>query len=138
MYVCFQDEIIPEDIRQKVEEEEKAKEMEDLYLPPRSRKTLQQIQSQQSDDEGDGGRRRKRRKNDDSESSDKDGSDDDKPKKRGRRKKEAIKGFTDAEVFSDTKPIFQIMKSFEPLLCWTLPCRKRWIGSSQKIFSQYK
>ncbi|XP_018909064.2 chromodomain-helicase-DNA-binding protein 1 [Bemisia tabaci] len=92
------DEIIPEDIRQKVEEEEKAKEMEDLYLPPRSRKTLQQIQSQQSDDEGDGGRRRKRRKNDDSESSDKDGSDDDKPKKRGRRKKEAIKGFTDAEI----------------------------------------
>jgi len=44
------DEIIPEKFRKKVEEEEKAKEMEDLYLPPRSRKTLQQIN--QSDSEG--------------------------------------------------------------------------------------
>lgn len=39
----FQAEIIPENFRKKVEEEEKSKEMEDLYLPPRSRKTLQQI-----------------------------------------------------------------------------------------------
>lgn len=30
------DDIIPERLRKKVEEEEKSKEMEDLYLPPRS------------------------------------------------------------------------------------------------------
>lgn len=43
-YLTFiQAEIIPENFRKKVEEEEKSKEMEDLYLPPRSRKTLQQI-----------------------------------------------------------------------------------------------
>lgn len=37
------DDIIPEDYRKAVEDEERNKEMEDLYLPPRSRKTLQQI-----------------------------------------------------------------------------------------------
>lgn len=45
--VLFQDDIIPEDFRKAVQEEEKTKEMEDLYLPPRSRKTLQQSQNDQ-------------------------------------------------------------------------------------------
>lgn len=49
LYFIIQDEIIPETYRQKVEEEERAKEMEDLYLPPRSRKTLQQINQSESD-----------------------------------------------------------------------------------------
>lgn len=52
------DDIIPERLRKKVEEEEKNKEMEDLYLPPRSRKTLQQINQSESD--GEGGRGQKR------------------------------------------------------------------------------
>ena len=43
MYFDEQDEIIPENFRAKVEQEEKAKELADSYLPPRSRKTLQQI-----------------------------------------------------------------------------------------------
>lgn len=47
--IYFQEEIIPENYRLKVAEEEKAKEMEDLYLPPRSRKTLQQINQSESD-----------------------------------------------------------------------------------------
>lgn len=38
------DEIIPEDERKKVDEEERQKEMEDLYLPPRSRKSVKQVQ----------------------------------------------------------------------------------------------
>ncbi|XP_059478871.1 chromodomain-helicase-DNA-binding protein 1 isoform X2 [Neocloeon triangulifer] len=98
------DDIIPENFRKKVEEEEKAKEMEDLYLPPRSRKTLQQINQSESDD----GRGKKRRKieedeDDDSVSGSDDGggSDDDRPRKRGRPRssnKETIKGFSDAEV----------------------------------------
>lgn len=45
----MQDEIIPENFRKKVEEEERQKEMDDLYLPPRSRKTLQQINQSDSD-----------------------------------------------------------------------------------------
>ncbi|XP_014471467.1 PREDICTED: chromodomain-helicase-DNA-binding protein 1 isoform X3 [Dinoponera quadriceps] len=91
--------IIPENFRKKVEEEEKSKEMEDLYLPPRSRKTLQQI--------NESGKSKKRKKQDDSEDgdesgSDADGSDDERPaKKRGRPRvtpRENIKSFTDAEI----------------------------------------
>ncbi|XP_054000743.1 chromodomain-helicase-DNA-binding protein 1 isoform X3 [Hylaeus anthracinus] len=94
-------EIIPENFRKKVEEEEKSKEMEDLYLPPRSRKTLQQI------NQGEGrGRKRKKASADDSEDvedsgSEAEGSDDERPKKRGRPRvtpRENIKSFTDAEI----------------------------------------
>ncbi|TGZ51023.1 Chromodomain-helicase-DNA-binding protein 1 [Temnothorax longispinosus] len=93
-------EIIPENFRRKVEEEEKSKEMEDLYLPPRSRKTLQQLNQSE-------GRGRKRKKvQDDSEDgeesgSEAEGSDDDRPKKRGRPRvlpRENIKSFTDVEI----------------------------------------
>ncbi|KAL1110510.1 hypothetical protein AAG570_008038, partial [Ranatra chinensis] len=93
------DEIIPESYRQKVEEEERAKEMEDLYLPPRSRKTLQQINQSESDGEG-GDKGRKRRKREECESTE-EGSDDERPRKRGRPRaanKESIKGFTDADI----------------------------------------
>ncbi|KAG7198230.1 hypothetical protein KM043_005637 [Ampulex compressa] len=95
-------EIIPENFRKKVEEEEKSKEMEDLYLPPRSRKTLQQINQS-----GEGrGRKRKKMPADDSEEGDEsgsemEGSDDERPKKRGRPRvtpRENIKSFTDAEI----------------------------------------
>ncbi|XP_054000742.1 chromodomain-helicase-DNA-binding protein 1 isoform X2 [Hylaeus anthracinus] len=92
-------EIIPENFRKKVEEEEKSKEMEDLYLPPRSRKTLQQINQGR-------GRKRKKASADDSEDvedsgSEAEGSDDERPKKRGRPRvtpRENIKSFTDAEI----------------------------------------
>ncbi|XP_030756213.1 chromodomain-helicase-DNA-binding protein 1 [Sitophilus oryzae] len=98
------DEIIPERLRKKVEEEEKSKEMEDLYLPPRSRKTLQQIN--QSESEGEGGKGRKSRKGkeqDESGGSSLEGeeSDEDRPKKRGRPpagNREKIRNFTDAEI----------------------------------------
>lgn len=46
----LQDEIIPENFRAKVEAEEKEKELADSYLPPRVRKTLQQIN--QGDNDG--------------------------------------------------------------------------------------
>ncbi|XP_036148623.1 chromodomain-helicase-DNA-binding protein 1 isoform X3 [Monomorium pharaonis] len=92
-------EIIPENFRRKVEEEEKSKEMEDLYLPPRSRKTLQQLNQSE-------GKSKKRKKvQDDSEDgeesgSEAEGSDDDRPKKRGRPRlpREIIKSFTDVEI----------------------------------------
>ncbi|XP_076676653.1 chromodomain-helicase-DNA-binding protein 1 isoform X2 [Andrena cerasifolii] len=95
-------EIIPENFRKKVEEEEKSKEMEDLYLPPRSRKTLQQINQS-----GEGrAKKRKKASPDDSDEVDEsgseaEGSDDERPKKRGRPRvtpRENIKSFTDAEI----------------------------------------
>lgn len=94
------DEIIPEKLRKRVEEEEKNKEMEDLYLPPRSRKTLQQINQSESDGEGKG---KGKGDGDDTGDSSVDGeeSGDDRPKKRGRPpvgSREKIKNFTDAEV----------------------------------------
>jgi hypothetical protein len=69
-----------------VQEDEHKKEMDDLYLPPRSRKTLQQINQSESEGEGGSGRGRKRKKKtDESESSGDDGSgDEERPKKRGR------------------------------------------------------
>ncbi|CAB0038921.1 unnamed protein product [Trichogramma brassicae] len=94
--------IIPEKERSKVEEEQRSKEMEDLYLPPRNRKTLQQIneadskskkkkKSQSADDSDD----------DDDYGTDEEGSDDGRPKKRGRPRtqpRENVKSFTDAEI----------------------------------------
>lgn len=68
--------------------------MEDLYLPPRSRKTLQKVN--QGEDKGD------KSKIDESDDSSYDESDEDQPRKRGRQTragtKETVKGFTDAEV----------------------------------------
>ncbi|CAI9733833.1 chromodomain-helicase-DNA-binding protein 1-like isoform X2 [Octopus vulgaris] len=88
--------IIPEDDRQRVEEEERQKHMLELNLPPRIRKSIHQIQMD-SDEEKKG--RKKEKDRDDSESSEED--DDDKPRKRGRPRtvnRDTIKGFTDAEV----------------------------------------
>ncbi|KAJ8953271.1 hypothetical protein NQ318_015853 [Aromia moschata] len=97
------DEIIPEKLRKKVEEEEKSKEMEDLYLPPRSRKTLQQINQSESDGEDGKGRRKGKKEADESgaSSAEADDTDEEKPRKRGRppaNNREKIKNFTDAEI----------------------------------------
>lgn len=96
------DEIIPETLRKKVEEEEKSKEMEDLYLPPRSRKTLQQINQSESDGEDGKGRKRKKATEESGASSGEgEDSDDERPRKRGRpplASREKIKNFTDVEV----------------------------------------
>ncbi|CAH0562488.1 unnamed protein product [Brassicogethes aeneus] len=101
------DDIIPENMRKKIEEDEKSKEMEDLYLPPRLRKTLQQINNSESDGEGGaGGKGKNRRKKEGDESDNSnpetgDDTDDDRPKKRGRPpvgNREKIKNFTDVEI----------------------------------------
>lgn len=68
--------------------------MEDLYLPPRSRKTLQKVNQ--------GEEKSEKSKKDESDDSSYDGSDEDRPRKRGRPRvgtKEVVKGFTDAEVY---------------------------------------
>lgn len=95
------DDIIPERLRKKVEEEEKNKEMEDLYLPPRLRKTLQQINQSESDGEEGRGRKRKQQDQESGSSGEGEESDDERPRKRGRpplASRERIKNFTDAEI----------------------------------------
>lgn len=106
------DEIIPERLRKKVEEEEKSKEMEDLYLPPRSRKTLQQINQSESD--GEEGRGKKRRKQTEESGSSCEGeeTDEERPRKRGRpplANRERIKNFTDVEVIFTLKNLHHIL-----------------------------
>lgn len=93
------DEIIPERLRKKVEEQEKSKEIEDLYLPPRHRASVQQANHSESD--GDAGRRRRKEREGSGGSSAEEDTDDEKPKKRGRpplANRERIKNFTDVEV----------------------------------------
>lgn len=82
--------------------------MEDLYLPPRSRKTLQKVN--QEDGKGD------KSKKDESNDSSYDGSDEDQPRKRGRPRagtKEIVKGFTDAEVCIEFTFFFFFLLNFK-------------------------
>ncbi|XP_050554685.1 chromodomain-helicase-DNA-binding protein 1 isoform X2 [Spodoptera frugiperda] len=100
------DDIIPENVRKTIAEQEKNKEMEDLYLPPR-RKNLQS----NNDTSAEGRKRRGRGSAEGGDGADLDGdaesdgsdggSDDDRPRKRGRppaSHREKIKGFTDQEI----------------------------------------
>lgn len=90
------DDIIPENYRKRVEEEARHREMEDLYLPPRQRKTLQQINQQAENEKK--GKKRKRQSDDESDEGSA-GSDDERPRKRGRPPvKEKFANFTDAEL----------------------------------------
>uniref|UniRef100_A0A669CWR0 Chromodomain helicase DNA binding protein 2 n=1 Tax=Oreochromis niloticus TaxID=8128 RepID=A0A669CWR0_ORENI len=84
------DDIIPEEQRRKIEEEEKQREMEDIFMLPRSRS---------SNNDSDVGSKLKHRSSG-SESETDDSDDDKKPKKRGRprARKNNVEGFTDAEI----------------------------------------
>lgn len=91
------DQIIPEADRAKVEAEEKKKEAEGMFLPPRSRK--QHLQQ----NEADSGEEYDPSKKGDGESEDSDGES--KPKRRGRTRKDiglkettGFKNFTEAEI----------------------------------------
>ncbi|KAJ8926869.1 hypothetical protein NQ314_020720 [Rhamnusium bicolor] len=119
------DEIIPEKLRKKVEEEEKNKEMEDLYLPPRSRKTLQQINQSESDGEDGKGRKKRKKDADESGGSSAEGedTDDERPRKRGRppaSNREKIKNFTDVEIrrfIKSYKKFSAPLKRLEAVAC---------------------
>ncbi|XP_060692950.1 chromodomain-helicase-DNA-binding protein 1 isoform X3 [Hemiscyllium ocellatum] len=87
------DDIIPEAQRRRMEEEERQKELEEIYLLPRMRNCAKQISFNGSE-----GRRRRRRS---SESDSDSVSEGKRPKKRGRPRtipRENIKGFSDAEI----------------------------------------
>lgn len=94
--------IIPENFRRKVDQDNKDKEMEDLYLPPRQRKqVLQEEQERQEKEKKEKKKGKKRKKSDEIEPSEnsEDNSEDDRPKKRGRPPvKEKFPNFTDSEL----------------------------------------
>uniref|UniRef100_A0A667YQC4 Chromodomain helicase DNA binding protein 2 n=1 Tax=Myripristis murdjan TaxID=586833 RepID=A0A667YQC4_9TELE len=91
------EEIIPEDQRRKLEEEEKQREMEDIFMLPRSRSSNKRAQANDSDSDV-GSKLKHRSSGSDSETDD--SEDDKKPKKRGRprARKNNVEGFTDAEI----------------------------------------
>jgi len=105
------DSIIPEDLRAKIEAEEKEKEMADLYLPPRSRTATSDPTGNNTAANNDALRKIKRKRKREAvseEESDSDGGG--KPKKRGRPKAGAAgpgaKGFSDNQIR-------KIIKSFK-------------------------
>ncbi|XP_051972225.1 chromodomain-helicase-DNA-binding protein 1 isoform X2 [Xyrauchen texanus] len=88
------DDIIPEEQRRRLEEEERQKELAEIYLLPRMRKC-----AKQTNFNGNEGRRSRNRRYSGSDSDSV--SDRKRPKKRGRPRtipRENIKGFTDAEI----------------------------------------
>jgi chromodomain-helicase-DNA-binding protein 1 len=94
--------IIPENFRRQIEEEERSKELEDLYLPPRQRKqVLQEEQERQEKEKEKTKKGKKRKKSDEVVPSEEpsDNSEDDRPKKRGRPPvKEKFPNFSDNEL----------------------------------------
>merc|ERR1712198_389527 len=83
------DEIIPSNIREELEEEERQKELAELYLGPRQRKT---VLGENKENEN----KRKREGSEGEEEEDVNGDPDTPPKK--KKKEEKIKGFTDVEI----------------------------------------
>ncbi|KAI0207728.1 Chromodomain-helicase-DNA-binding protein 1 [Lamellibrachia satsuma] len=94
------DDIIPENDRKKVEEEEMNQQMIELNLPPRHRKKVTQMQLNYFDSDDERTRKRRGRKGDDYSDSSDDSDDGDRTKRRGRRSaaRHFIKGFTNAEI----------------------------------------
>ncbi|KAH9500964.1 transcriptional regulator [Bulinus truncatus] len=96
------DEIIPDDIRQKMEEEERQQKMLGLELGPRNRKTIKQLQVDYDSDKDNKKKRRKKGQSE-SEGSDEEEEEDDEdqPRKRGRPRggtKDGVRGFSNAEI----------------------------------------
>jgi chromodomain-helicase-DNA-binding protein 1 len=101
------DDIIPEADRKKVEEEELKQQMEELNLPPRLRKQVNEATSlcpDSDNDETEDGMKKRRRKYEEESESSEDESDeagDKQSRRRGRGRaagREQVRGFTDAEL----------------------------------------
>ncbi|KAJ8029454.1 Chromodomain-helicase-DNA-binding protein 2 [Holothuria leucospilota] len=97
------EEIIPEDARNKVDEEEKQKEQLELYLPPRIRKQVNRMTYQGSDSETSVVSRKRKRRSSSVSVSESEQSDTEKKVKRPRGRprtvpRNTVEGFTDAEI----------------------------------------
>ncbi|XP_044301010.1 chromodomain-helicase-DNA-binding protein 2 isoform X4 [Varanus komodoensis] len=93
------DDIIPEEQRKRVEEEERQKELEEIYMLPRIRSSAKKAQANDSDSDVE--MKRKLQRSSGSESETEDSDDDKRPKRRGRPRsvrKDMVEGFTDTEI----------------------------------------
>jgi hypothetical protein len=95
------EEIIPESYRAELEEEERQKELAELYLGPRQRKT---VLAAAANDENKENENRKRKKgeaatgSDDEEEEPSDEEQETPPKKKSKKGEDKIHGFTDNEI----------------------------------------
>merc|ERR1719330_637336 len=89
------DEIIPSNVREELEEEERQKELAELYLGPRQRKTVLGGENKENEN-----KRKRGSQSDDSDEdvSDADGKSDPETPPKKKRKEEKIKGFNDADI----------------------------------------
>ncbi|BFY98699.1 hypothetical protein BsWGS_01740 [Bradybaena similaris] len=95
------EDIIPESVRQKMEEEERQQQLLDLELGPRNRKTIKQLQVDYDSDKDNKKTRRKKQSDSDASDEEEDDDDDDQPRKRGRPKgaaRDGVKGFSNADI----------------------------------------
>ncbi|CAG5135112.1 unnamed protein product, partial [Candidula unifasciata] len=102
------EDIIPESVRQKMEEEERQQQLLDLELGPRNRKTIKQLHVDYDSDKDNKKTRRKKQSDSDASDEEEDDDDDDQPRKRGRPKgnaKDGVKGFSNAEIRRFVKSI---------------------------------
>lgn len=99
------DDIIPQDLRKQLEEEEKEKELSELYLGPRVRKTV--LGNDDENKENEGNKKKRKKGSDGSKDGSKDGSDEssedeesdeESPPKKKYKKSGKLHGFKDGEV----------------------------------------
>jgi len=86
------DEIIPSNIREELEEEERQKELAEMYLGPRQRKTVLGGENKENEN------KRKRNKSNGESSEAEEKADDSETPPTKKRKDDKIKGFNDAEI----------------------------------------
>uniref|UniRef100_A0A4W3I8G9 Chromodomain helicase DNA binding protein 2 n=1 Tax=Callorhinchus milii TaxID=7868 RepID=A0A4W3I8G9_CALMI len=94
------DDIIPEEQRRKIEEAERQKELEEIYMLPRSRSSTKKARVNGSDSDVGSRRRRQQSSGSDSETDESD-DEDKRPKRRGRPRtvrRDMVDGFTDSEI----------------------------------------
>ncbi|KAJ1179741.1 hypothetical protein NDU88_004975 [Pleurodeles waltl] len=112
------DDIIPEDQRKKLEDEERQKELEEIYMLPRIRSLNKKAQA--NDSESDTESKQKAPHSSGSESYSDDSDDEKRPKRRGRPRsvrKDTVEGFTDAEIRRFIKAYKKFGSPLERLEC---------------------
>merc|ERR1712142_1050169 len=88
------DEIIPSNVREELEEEERQKELAEMYLGPRQRKTVLGGENKENENK----RKRNKSNGESSEAEEKAEADDSETPPTKKRKDDKIKGFNDAEI----------------------------------------
>ncbi|KAM6257012.1 chromodomain-helicase-DNA-binding protein 2-like [Porphyrio hochstetteri] len=110
--------IIPKEQRKKVEEEERQKELEEIYMLPRIRSSTKKYYTNDSESDAETKRRLQRSSGSESETDDTD--DEERPKRRGRPRsvrKATVERFSDAEIRRFLKAYMKFGLPLERLEC---------------------